>query len=327
MILPLVVALMGAPAQAPSGPGAPIDRATRVRVIEGAIAKLDADYVFPDVAKRMADSLRARLARGAYDTVTDGATFAGALTRDLRAVSHDRHLFVRYFPDRVPDPNVRSDPARMAQYRSDMARRNCGFVKTERLAGNVGYLKFDFFADPDVCGPTASAAMTALAGVDALIVDLRENGGGMPSMVAYLCSYLFPGRVHLNDLWVRSTNRTQAYWTRDVPGKKLRDGVPVYLLTAARTFSGAEEFTYDLKMLKRATVVGETTGGGAHPVFTQEIDRHFTIGVPYARAINPISKTNWEGTGVTPDVKAPAAEALTVALRLIAERRAHQRSP
>jgi retinol-binding protein 3 len=149
----------------------------------------------------------------------------------------------------------------------------------------------------------------------------------MPAMVAYVSSYLFTTRTHLNDLWTRRTNRTEEFWTHDVPGKKLRDGTPVYLLTSARTFSGAEEFAYDLKSLKRATIVGETTGGGAHPVFTQRITDHFLIGVPYARAINPITKTNWEGTGVEPDVRVPAAEALSVASKMIASRRGPASGP
>ena len=199
---------------------------------------------------------------------------------------------------------------------------NCGFVKVEHLPGNVGYLKFNMFADPEICGPTATAAMNFVANVDALIIDLRENGGGAPAMVAYISSYLFSKKTHLNDLWTRRTNETREFWTDPgVAGKKLGDDKPVYVLTANRTFSGGEEFTNNLKVLKRATIVGETTGGGAHPVNGQRIDEHFMIGVPFARAINPITKTNWEGTGVEPDVKVPAADALTTAQKLIAEKR------
>ena len=125
----------------------------------------------------------------------------------------------------------------------------------------------------------------------------------------------------MNDLWTRRTNSTEEFWTSpDVLGKKLPDDKPVFVLTSRRTFSGAEEFTYNLKNLKRATIVGETTGGGAHPVSGQRIDEHFIIGVPFARAINPITKTNWEGTGIEPDVKVPAAEALSTAQKLAAER-------
>jgi C-terminal processing protease CtpA/Prc len=139
-------------------------------------------------------------------------------------------------------------------------------------------------------------------------------------MVAYVSSYLFSTRTHLNDLWTRRTGATQEFWTRDdIPGRRFGGEKPVYVLTSARTFSGAEEFTYNLKSLKRATIIGETTGGGAHPVSGHRIDDHFMIGVPFARAVNPITHTNWEGVGVTPDVKVPAADALATALKLIRE--------
>ncbi|HKN65406.1 MAG TPA: S41 family peptidase [Gemmatimonadaceae bacterium] len=294
-----------------------IDAAERARVIDGAIAKLDESYVFPETAKRMADTVRARQKRGEYDAVTNGASFARVLTEDFQSVSHDRHLRVNFSPRALPVQNGSGPtPEQIAGMRRQMEQMNCGFVKVEQLEGNVGYVKFNMFADPDICGPTATAAMNFVANSDALIIDLRDNGGGAPKMVAYICSYLFSQRTHLNDLWTRKTNSTQEFWTSDVPGKKLGDKVPVYVLTSKRTFSGAEEFTNNLKTLKRATIVGETTGGGAHPVNGQRIDEHFVIGVPFARAINPITKTNWEGTGVEPDVKVPASEALTAAQKL-----------
>ena len=288
-----------------------IDGATRARVIDSAIADLNEYYVFPDVAKRMEAALRAHQNRGDYDGLTDGETFADSLTANLQAVSHDKHLRVSFSPDRVPDGPPGPDPGGAAAYRKRMESLNCGFDRVERLPGNIGYLQFDAFPDPDVCGPTAVAAMNFLANVEALIIDLRSNGGGDPRMVALISTYLFAEPTHLNDLWERRTNTTQQYWTLPyVPGKRLIDQ-PVYVLTSSRTFSGAEEFTYNLKNLKRATIIGEVTGGGAHPVMGHRIDDHFMIGVPFARAINPITKTNWEGVGVTPDIKVPAADALS----------------
>ncbi|HEY4131683.1 MAG TPA: S41 family peptidase, partial [Gemmatimonadaceae bacterium] len=294
----------------------------RQSAIDGAIANLNEFYVFPDVAKAMGDTLRARLKRGAYDDATNGVAFANTLTLDLQSVSHDKHLRMNFaaqpIPDRQPGPPT---PEMTARYQKQMEQINCGFVKVEQLAGNVGYVKFNMFADPAVCGPTASAAMNFVANSDALIIDLRDNGGGDPAMVNYLCSYLFSTKTHINDLWDRKSGSTREYWTSDtVRGKRLADGKPVYVLTSSRTFSGGEEFTYDLQTQKRATIVGETTGGGAHPVSGHRIDEHFMIGVPGARAINPITHTNWEGTGVTPDVKVPANDALTTAQRLISEK-------
>ncbi len=298
-----------------------IDAAARAQVIDGAISKLDEFYVFPETAKKMEDAVRARQKKGDYDSITDGDDFAKMLTDNFQEVSHDKHLRVDFSAARMAEMPSGPPPAdAVAQYHKEMERVNCGFNKVEILEGNVGYLKFDFFADPDVCGPTAVAAMNFLANVDAIIFDLRENGGGDPKMVALISTYLFAERTHLNDLWTRKGDSTDQYWTLPyVPGKRL-DARPAYVLTSKDTFSGAEEFTYNLKNLKRATIVGETTGGGAHPVAGHRIDDHFMIGVPFARAINPISKTNWEGTGVEPDVKVPPADALSTAQKLAAEK-------
>jgi len=298
-----------------------IDAATRAKVIDGAVAALNETYVFPETAKKMEEAVKAHQKKGDYESITDGDDFAKRLTDDFQAVGHDKHLHVMFSPAPLPDMEAqRPDAKRDAEERKEMERVNCGFNKAEILEGNVGYLKFDFFADPGICGPTAVAAMNFLANVDAIIFDLRENGGGDPKMVAFVSSYLFNERTHLNDLWTRKGDITDQYWTLPyVPGKRL-DGKPAFVLTSKETFSGGEEFTYNLKTLKRATIVGETTGGGAHPVRGHRITEHFGIGVPFARAINPITHTNWEGTGVEPDVRVTAADALTTAQKLAAEK-------
>src|ERR1041385_3540561 len=160
--------------------------------------------------------------------------------------------------------------------------------------------------------------MGFVAHTDAIIFDLRQNGGGQPAMVTLIASYLFDKPTHLIDIYNRKEDTTTQNWTLSyLPGPRLTKQ-PVFVLTSKRTFSGAEEFTYNLKNLKRATIIGETTGGGAHPVSPHRIDAHFMIGVPFARAINPISKTNWEGAGVEPDVKVDAADALQKAEQLAA---------
>ena len=298
-----------------------IDSAARERVIDEAIKKLNERYVFPDVAQKMAEAIRARQRRGEYSSVTQGDTFAKMLTDQLREVSQDKHLGVRFSPVPLPTPpaNTSPDPARDEQRRASFEKSNCGFEKVERLAGNVGDVKFNMFAAPQFCGPTATAAMNFLANTDAVIFDLRENGGGDPAMVAFISSYLFSEATHLNDLWERQNDKTKQFWTLShVPGKRLATQ-PAYVLTSSRTFSAAEEFSYNLQQLDRATIVGETTGGGAHPVSGHRIDDRFRIMVPFARAINPISSTNWEGVGVKPDVGASAAEALGKALQLARE--------
>ena len=306
-----------------------IDALARARAVTGATALLDTFYVFPDVARRMGDSLRARLARKEYDKYTNGVMFAMRLDNDLAEVAHDKHLHVNYSARPLPPepshpvgaPPPVPSPEDQAREREFLDRINCGFVKAEQLPGNVGYLKFNMFANTDMCAATASAAMTFVAGTRALIIDMRENGGGSPGMVALVSSYLFDRRTHLNDLWTRRTGKTEEFWTRDsVPGRRFGGEKPIYVLTSARTFSGAEEFTYNLKNLKRATIIGETTGGGAHPVAGHRIDEHFMIGVPYARAINPVTHTNWEGVGVKPDVIVPANDALAAAQKLLGEK-------
>lgn len=300
-----------------------IDAAGRARVIDGAVAALNESYVFPETAKKMEEAVRAHQKKGDYDAIADGDDFAKRLTDDLQGVSHDKHLHVMFSPAPLPPDMGREgppDPKQEEEERKEMERVNCGFDKAEVMEGNIGYLKFDFFGNPKFCGPTVVAAMNFLANVDAIIFDLRENGGGDPKMVAFISSYLFAERTHLNDLWTRKGDVTDQYWTDPyVPGKRL-DGKPAFVLTSKNTFSGGEEFTNNLKVLKRATIVGETTGGGAHPVRGHRIDEHFGIGVPFARAINPVTHTNWEGTGVEPDVKVEAAQALDTAKKLAAEK-------
>ncbi|MGC1647346.1 MAG: S41 family peptidase [Candidatus Sulfotelmatobacter sp.] len=294
-----------------------LDAGARQRVIDGVVSDLKEYYVYPETAQKMIEAVRDRQKQAAYDAITDGDALAATLTTDLQDVSHDKHLRVNYSPYKLPkDDDHGPSPEQKERERKQMERSNCGFVKIEILPGNIGYLKFNFFADPELCGPTAIAAMNFLAHVDAIIFDLRDNGGGDPKMIALISTYLFDKSTHLNDLYNRKDDETTQYWTLPyVPGTRLPDA-PAFVLTSKMTFSGAEEFSYNLKNLKRATIIGETTGGGAHPVDGHRIDDHFTIGVPFARAVNPVSKTNWEGTGVAPDVPAKASEALDVAEKL-----------
>jgi len=297
-----------------------IDAAARTQVIDGILKRLNDSYVFPDVAKKMEQSIRERVSNKEYDQVTSAKDFAAKLTKDLQEVSHDKHLRVRYSFDSIPERGPRREPTaeEREQNKRELTWMNHGFTKVERLSGNIGYLDFRGFMDPELGADTVAAAMNFINGTDALIIDMRYNGGGNPAMVALVCSYLFgPEPVHLNDLYWREGNRTEEFWTRkDVAGKRYLNK-DVYVLTSKRTFSGAEEFTYNLKNLKRATIIGETTGGGAHPGGGFRITEHFGMFVPTGRAISPITKTNWEGTGVTPDVDVPADQALLVA-RLMA---------
>jgi hypothetical protein len=297
-----------------------LDAALRKRVIDGIDTNLADYYIDAALAKQMADALLAHDKAGDYNSIADGDAFAEKLATDLQAVSHDRHIRVDFTPYKMPQRTVGPSPEDIARMHQQMLRNNCAFDKLEILPGNIGYLKFDGFMGPDVCGPTVVAAMAFVAHADALIFDLRDNGGGDPRMVTYIASYLFDHPTHLNDLYNRHEDATTQFWTLPyVPGERLASQ-PVFVLTSKGTFSGAEEFCYDLKNQKRATLVGETTGGGAHPVSGHLVADYFMVGVPFAKAINPVSKTNWEGTGVEPDVKVPAADALTTAEKLATEK-------
>jgi len=297
-----------------------LDAPERQRVIDGIAKNLKESYVYPELAQKMEDAIRVNQKRGEYDAITDPNAFANRLTKDLRAVSHDKHLGVNYSPVKLPPEGQKPSAEEEAQFRKMLERTNCSFEKVEVLSRNIGYFKLNAFPDPTICGPTAVAAMNFLAHVDAIIFDLRENGGGDPKMVAMISSYLFDKPTHLNDLYNRKEDSTTQYWTLPyVPGTTLANK-PAFVLTSKSTFSGAEEFTYNLKNLKRATIVGETTGGGAHPVWGHNIDEHFMIGVPFARAVNPVTKTDWEGTGVAPDVKVEASQALDEAVKLAQDR-------
>jgi hypothetical protein len=299
-----------------------VDAAERHRVIHGTIANLNEYYVYPKVAQQMANALLAHEGNGDDNAETDGGIFAGMLTAQMQAVSRDKHLRVMYKPFKTQESASAGPTAEeIAHYREVMKRKNCSFEEVRILSHNIGYLKFNEFPAVDVCRSTVEGVMKSLRHADAVIFDLRDNGGGDPHMVALMCSYLFDHRTHLNDIYDRHENTTQEFWTSSpIPDNTLADK-PAYVLTSANTFSGAEEFSNDLKNLNRATLVGETTAGGAHLVQERRIDEHFSIGVPFGRPINPISKTDWEGTGVEPDVKVNATIALETAQKMAASKR------
>lgn len=298
-------------------PDLTIDTALRLEVIEYVLKRLQ-EYVFPEVADKMEKAIRQRLQSREYDDITSAAVLAETLTAQLQEISCDRHLEVFYSAKALPlwhagEPTPQ-DLERDRQYYSLF---NFGFQKLERLSGNVGYLELHGFVDPEIAGETAVAAMSFLSNTSSLIIDLRHNGGGGPGMTALISSYLFETNeiklVHLTDFYWRSTGVTQQYWTLPyLPGKRYT-GKDVYILTSKETFSAAESFTYALKNLRRATVIGETTGAGANCGHRYRINDHFSIFIPTGRPIDPITQTNWEGVGVIPDIEVPAELALKTA--------------
>jgi len=248
-----------------------LDKTMRAAAVDSILAAIDEIYVFPAVATEMGALVRGNLASGEYDDLATAPEFAERLTEDLRSISHDLHLHVDWMP---PRPQVQgeelSDEEMQERWLARVRRDNFGFREVKLMPGNVAYIKLDMFAHTSQAGLTAIAAMNLVGYADAIIFDLTENGGGSPSMIQLLTSYLVEEPTHLNSFYVRQSDETNQFWTQAyVPGPKL-ETAPVYVLTSGRTFSAAEEFTYNLKNLERATIVGVTTGGGAHPVMGQE---------------------------------------------------------
>jgi len=289
-------------------------------IVTKALELLRANYVFPEQAGQAATAIEARLEAGEYDDL-DEITLTERLTRDLQEITGDRHLRVVFGGgpgprrQRIGEPEEPKDhEARRLAMRRMGRLDNFGIRQVERLDGNVGYLDVRRVAVPANAGPAIGAAMELVAGTYALIIDLRHNGGGAPEGVVFWCSYLLDERpTHLNDIFHADTGETRQFWALPyVPVTRYLDR-PVFVLTSGRTFSGGEDFAYTLQALGRATVVGETTGGGAHPTRGFPISAAVHIGIPFARSVNPVTGTNWQGTGVVPDVPADAERAYDVA--------------
>jgi len=295
-----------------------LDKAEQEQVVEKIGKILEDNYVYPETAKKMSSHLSGKLKKGDYNKITSPGEFADQLGKDLREISKDLHIRVGYDPEAVKRMRRREknkdDPELLELRLKELRRTNFGFNGVKILGGNIGYLDLRQFASPKYAGETAVAAMNFLSNCDSLIIDLRNNGGGSAEMIQLLTSYFYDDDpVHLNTFYWRPGDETMQTWTLPhVPGKKIPD-IDIYVLTSRNTFSAAEEFSYNLKNLKRATLIGETTRGGAHPGGPMVVNDNFIINVPKGRAINPVTKTNWEGVGVKPHIEVPQEDALTTA--------------
>ena len=292
-----------------------IDGPKRAAVIDKIAAALVKTYVDADKAESMAAALRGHLAKGDYDKIVDGPAFATRLTEDLHADTHDMHMRVTFGPHPKDEPPPPPEADQLTQLR----QMNYGFGPIERMQGNVAHVQIDGFpaATFEAAQTGIGELMSQAADADALIIDLRHNGGGSPETVALVASYVFDDKpVHLVDIYERETKKTRQSWTQaKLHGKRFGGKKPVYVITSKRTFSGGEEFAYDLQTTKRAKIIGETTGGGAHPTKMVSLDDWFALAVPFAESISPITHGNWEGTGVVPDVPTSADAALDEALK------------
>ncbi len=290
---------------------------------------LEKNYVFPDKATAMKKMLLENLAKGSYYNMTlEG--FATAVYKDLQAISPDRHMRVDVFPEK---PQINNNDPQGG--RNNNPKKNNPFKKIEFLPGNVAWVVFDNFPNPALCDEYVVSVMNSIAGANAVIFDLRNNGGGSPLLVQLILSYLLEEKTHYNTVYNRMKNTTTEYRTykintefesesgtgpdnkdRKLKGKVNISGLlkaPVYVLTAKRTFSAAEEFAYDIQSIKRGKIVGHATGGGSHQMNGFGIYGRIGMLIPYSRPVNPFTGTDWEGNGVKPDIEVDANDALKTA--------------
>jgi Peptidase family S41/N-terminal domain of Peptidase_S41 in eukaryotic IRBP len=306
-MLALTSSLTGAIASAQQGPQqipAALDNASRRAVVEAAAKVLRERYVFPDVGDKAARAIESALGAGDYNGLDQPPAFALRLTEDLRTIAKDKHL-------RVNAPGAPGgQPAPVPP------RAEGGITRADILDGNVGYIEVVGF--PGSTNDPIDRAMAALQKTRALIIDVRRNRGGSPDAVSYLVSYFLRNAqpVHINTFISRNpgteTFRSADFFSSTTPFSYADK--PVYVLTSVQTFSGGEEFAYDMQVMKLAKLVGETTGGGANPGGTVPLAAGLTMFIPGGRASNPITGTNWEGVGVIPDVAVSSESALKVAL-------------
>ena len=293
------------------------------QTVEAIAHVFEEKYVFANEGNKIAELLRQKLLEGVYDKLKQGPDLARQLQEDAQSVIQDRHIAIYYAPDRI---NAMQDPElqRKQKENSFLKARmnNHGFEEIRILPGNIGYLKLNSFSGTKAAFETAVAAMQFLSNSDAVIIDLRWNPGGESSMVQFICSYFLGDDPELLDVFhFREGHRVEQMWSLPyVPGQKL-EHTDLYILTSGLTFSAAEGMAYDLKALKRAIVVGESSMGGAHPIDRVTVKDKFIVNIPYAFSKNPITQDNFEGIGVKPDVEIICENALLKAHSLALEKR------
>lgn len=291
-------------------------------VIRSLSEKLRAYYIFPDVAEKICNDLQKHLDDGDYNGMDEGEFFAYALTAHMQEVCHDEHVWVKWHSEPLPDGEevLRLSKKWMDEQHIQAKLNNYGFYKVERMAGNVGYLDIRYFHRPSWGGDVAVAAMTFLANMGAIIIDLRKCLGGYPGMISLISSYLISEEsVQLGSIYWQDDGTTQQYWTLPyVPGQRL-DDKPLYILVSKETFSGAEGFAYDMQARKRGIIIGEQTDGGAHPGSSYRLNEHFEAFIPIGYLTHPITKQNWEGLGIIPDVLTSSEQALKIAHKMVLE--------
>lgn len=301
--------------------------AGKAAIVTALNSTLAANYAFPDITRKIGPALRDHLAKGDYDAITTKGDLAHRLTDDLLKISGDLHFFVGVDPKWVADFRAKDVPARKAEIgKAELARleeSNFGFDEVSHLNGNIGYIRFSYFADPELAYDTAAAAMHFVQNSDALIIDLRYNNGGYLEMAQFLASYFFPSdkdQLLFDYNYNEDGKRIErGQWVLPgLPGKRMVK-MPLYILTGSTSFSSAEWLSYTMKKLGRATLIGARTAGGAHPVARKPLDDDLFVQVPIGQIRDPVDHRDFEGTGVQPDIEIPSIDALPLAHKLAFE--------
>jgi len=278
---------------------------------------LNQNYVFPDIALKVEKHLKSQLSKGIYNNISDYQEFAEKLSLEMQSISKDKHMRCFSGGRRPVSKQIRKTVVGENDYLQLKNEQEFSFCKVGILGNNIGVLDIYGFPGTKSAEKLVDEAMKVISSVSVLIIDLRRNGGGSPDLIRYICSYFFDKPTHINSIYWRSTNKTVDFITFEkVNGMKMVD-IPVYVLTSSFTFSGGEEFAYNFQTQKRGILIGEVTGGGANPGDIFKVNDDFEVFIPTGRAINPITKTNWEGVGVKPDIEIEAAKALECALLMI----------
>lgn len=281
--------------------------------ISGLLAE---NYVFPEKGEEAGDHLKSKLEDGSFDSITDKKEFTIKLTEELQNITKDKHM--RATVQKAADDNPENINPLFDEFRRKKNRgeENYGFSKVEMLEDGIALIDLRGFSPVDAAFKAAQKVMSLIQNSNAVIFDLRNNHGGSPEMIVYLLSYFFEKPTHINSLYWRRGDVTEEFWTKEkIDGKKMSD-VPLFVLTSSTTFSAGEEFTYDIQTQKRGLIIGEVTGGGANPGQFFELETGIGIFIPTGMAINPITKTNWEGVGVKPDIETSADDALNKTLEV-----------
>lgn len=296
--------------------GFPLSQAATKTLIDSLTNQIIKYYVIKDAAIKMNSYIKKRYREGHYNNIKDPHILAGALTSDILFINRDEHFHLEYNPIMAEEllGNIEDVPKMVADKLQQDREKNFGFKKVEILNGNIGYLELTGFSRLNAYSKaTADAALKLLSNSRAIIIDLRYGVGGSPDMVNHIVSHFFKTKTHISDIYIRSENVTLPYYTVPDSSYGPLTEIPIYILTSYKTFSAAEGLSYQLQCLKRATIIGETTRGGAHTVTYRPLSSGFVCDIPFGRATSPITKRNWEKIGVSPDIKVSADKSLEVA--------------